>query len=132
MVEVRRNSAAVLAARKAVKAAAVTLKRQEVEGGTVTIAGVPIWIDPTSQGKLTAAAVAAGLDPTMSITWKGSDGTFYDLDAAAVIALAQGAMAFVQAAFAREGALLAEIVAAETAEALALIDITTGWPGEDT
>ncbi|KFI30414.1 prophage tail fimber assembly protein [Haematobacter massiliensis] len=132
MVEVRRNSAAVLAARKAVKSAAVTLRRQEVESGTATIAGVPIWIDATSQGKLTGAAIAAGLDPAMSLVWKGSDGEFYQLDAAAVITLAQGAMAFVQAAFAREGQLLAEITAAPDLDALSLIDIATGWPGQET
>ena len=60
MVEVRRNSAAVLAARKAVKSAAVTLRRQEVESGTATIAGVPIWIDATSP-KVTGTPAPATL-----------------------------------------------------------------------
>lgn len=128
---IRRDAAAVLAARKKGLAAAVTARRQQIEGGTAIVGGIPVWIDAESQGKLTGAALGASLDPAVTIHWKGSDGTFYTLTGPQVVALAQGAMAYVQAAFAREGDLLAQIAAASDLAALQSIDIAAGWPGEE-
>lgn len=92
---------------------AAAKKRQTVilSGTTIEVAGTQIqtWADPESQSALTALVVASMLNPTLTTAWKGRDGQFYTLNATGIGVLAQGVMAFVQAAFATETIVLAAI-----------------------
>ena len=85
--------------------------------------------DRTTQAKITAAYVKASADPGYAIAaWKFAPGLFAPLDAATIIAAADTMEAHVQACFANEAAITAQILAAETPEDLAAIDIEQGWP----
>jgi len=131
-VEVERLAAAAalagMADAKAARKAALADRRWRAETGGATVAGMEIPTDAATQAKLTAAAVAALIDPAYSVNWKVATGDFVALDHDQVIALAQGARAHVQGCFDREAALAAQIDAAATPEALAAIDIEAGWP----
>lgn len=91
-----------------------------LHAGTV-VAGIPIATDDTSQQRITGAALAASLDPNLTVQWKTSAG-FVALTATQVLAIAQAIRAHVQACFDREAALLAALEAEEA------YDIETGWP----
>lgn len=97
-------------------------------GTTVSVGGaaIPTWADADTQAALTALVVAAGINPGLTTTWRGRDGTFYPLDAAGVISLATGIMGFVQSAFAVE-ALAAEGASAGTIITRADVD-ALAWP----
>jgi hypothetical protein len=84
--------------------------------------------DETAQAKLTAAVVASVLDNAYQLQWKLADGSFALLDHAALIAAAQGVRTHVQACFDSEAALVQQIVAAADRDALAAVDIESGWP----
>ncbi|WP_454917419.1 DUF4376 domain-containing protein [Xanthobacter sediminis] len=103
-------------------------RRWRAETGGIVVGGLPLPTDERAQLKITGAAVAAERDPEMSITWKCTGGVWVTLTAAQVLALADAVRAHVQAAFDREATLAGAITAAETVEAVAAIDIETGWP----
>ena len=107
--------------------AALAAKRYAIETGGTTIAGVPVATDRESQGKLVAVRIVAKENPAYSVKWKTSAG-FVTLNAATIIAVADGVRAFVQAAFDREAALSSEIEAATTLAELDAIDLEAGWP----
>ena len=89
-------------------------RNQVIAGGcVVTVDGLAIasWADAQTQAALTAIAVAAAANPAFETTWKGRDGQFYEINAADVSVLSQGVLAFVQAAFATESAVVADIEA---------------------
>ena len=103
-------------------------KRWMVETGGTTIAGMPVPTDRDTQSKLIAARILAKEDPAYTIRWKLPTG-FTTLDAATLIAIADGVRAHVQAAFDREDVLTQAINAATTHADLDAIDINAGWPG---
>jgi hypothetical protein len=117
-----------LADRKTAALAALAARRWRAETSGVVVAGYAIRTDEQSQSKLTAAVVAATLDPDYVVRWKLSDGSFAVFNAATIIAVGQGVRAHVQACFDHEAALATEIVAAVDADALAAIDLDSGWP----
>lgn len=134
VVELRRNPTNELNRRKTDLSAEVLEIRRSVEGGRATVPlpdgrVIPVWADTVSQSKLTGAALGATLDSGFQMNWKGADGAFYTLTAAAVIALANGVRAHIQAAFDREATLNAEISAAQDLTELLAINIKDGWPG---
>lgn len=111
------------------KAYAATKRRDVVDGGcTVTVQGAPIavWADAASSGALTALVVAAGINPALTASWKGRDGAFHALNAAAISDLALGVMAFVQEAFETEADAVSGINGASITT-LAQID-ALNWP----
>lgn len=89
--------------------AAAQKKRRALEIGGVTIGGIPVYTDPESQAKLHAARTAAKEDANYTVKWKTSAGTFATLDAATIIALADGVRAHVQMCFVAEEAVAAKI-----------------------
>ncbi|WP_454914973.1 DUF4376 domain-containing protein [Xanthobacter sediminis] len=116
---------------EAVRADALTRladRRWRAETGGIVVGGLPLPTDERAQLKITGAAVAAERDPEMSITWKCDGGAWATLTAAQVLALADAVRAHVQACFDREATLAGAITAAETVEAVAAIDIESGWP----
>lgn len=112
------------------KAYAAAKRRDLANGSTsVDVGGgriIPVWTDPESRGSILGLVVAAGMDPNLTAEWKGADGVFYALDASEITALALGMMAYVQACFTTEAAVLAEIIA-ETITEFAEID-AADWP----
>ena len=81
--------------------------RKEV-GGTF-VNGKPVATDRESQGQITAAVSLAQVNPQVSLQWKYNDDTWGVLDAAGILALGQAVAAHVQACFAAEAALSADI-----------------------
>lgn len=120
--------APALAAEKARRLAALAERRRRAETSGATVGGMSFSTDETAQAKLTAAVVASVLDNAYQLQWKLADGSFALLDHAALIAAAQGVRAHVQACFDREAALVQQIAAAADRDALAAVDIESGWP----
>jgi hypothetical protein len=58
----------------------------KVTGGTVA-AGIPVTTDDRSRGLINSSRSAADADPNFTTKWYGSDGNFYDVDAAQMITL---------------------------------------------
>jgi hypothetical protein len=93
--------------------------------GGITLNGVTIFTDDVSQGRITGAALAVTLDPSLVIRWKTASGDFIELGAAQVVGIATAVRMHVQACFDHEEILLAAIAAAEDPET---VDLTQGWP----
>lgn len=102
---------------------AVKARRDQAISSGITISGVPIHTDETSQTRIMGAAVAAMLDPDYSVQWKAADGTFVMLTAVQVIGIASAVRAHVQACFDREAVLRTAVASGEP------YDIESGWPG---
>ena len=100
----------------------IKMRRDQAIGAGVTVAGIMVHTDETSQTRIMGATVAAMLDPDYSVQWKTADGTFVTLSAAQVIGIASAVRAHVQAAFDREAVLRAAVLANEP------YDIEAGWP----
>ena len=113
-----RAAAATAALRDRIKA-----RRDVAITGGLRLEGMAIATDDVSQKRLTAAALAALLDPDLVLQWKLPDGRFIPLQAAQVIAIAQAVRAHVQACFGHEAQLLAALAAGGPA------DPQIGWPG---
>ena len=97
--------------------------RDRALAGGVAFDGVRFHTDDSGQGRITAAALAAMLDPGAVVNWKTMDGGFVALEAGRILAIARGVRAHVQACFDREAALLAAL------ETGPVPDIESGWPG---
>lgn len=105
---------------------AITAKRWSVETAGITVNGVPIATDATTQAKLSGALQLVQDDDTIVIDWKSANGTWSRLNAAAVTAIARAVGLHVQACFTREKALHAAVDDAANRAALDLIDIEAG------
>jgi Domain of unknown function (DUF4376) len=104
-------------------------RRRLVDAGTeVAVTGqtIPAWTDAASQGAITALVVASQHNEALSVGWKGSDGNFYTINAAQMLELAFGMLAFVQSCFVAEAAVLAAIQGG-TITSFAEIDAAS-WP----
>ena len=86
----------------------------------IEVNGLRVQTDDLSQSRLTAAALAAQLDPGATVRWKLATGAFVELTAPQIIALALAVRAHVQACFDREADLAAQIRAAADPAAVAL------------
>lgn len=124
-----------LADRKAAMKAAITAKRWAVETAGITVSGSAIATDAATQAKLSGALQLVQDDDTVVIDWKGADGTWVQLNAAAVTAIAVAVGTHVQACFTREKELHAAVDNVATGAVLDLIDIEAGstngsgaWP----
>lgn len=104
--------------------------RWQKETSGITFAEAPFATDATSQTKYLSAALAAQMDPALSLMWKAKDGRFVRLGAAEIAQLAAAVRAHVQACFDREAELRAAIEAADTPDAVKAVVINTGWPNE--
>lgn len=101
-----------LAEAKTAKIAELAQARWEQETGGLTLpTGAVIKTDRESQGLLTAAAVMAKFDPTMTVEWKAATG-WIDLDADTVIQLAGAVREHVQKAFSKERDLAEQVAIA--------------------
>ena len=101
---------------------AIKARRNQAINSGITVAGVPVATDDLSQSRVGSAALAATIDASTKVKWKGSDGGFVTLDAPTIIAIAQAVRAHVQACFDREAELLTSLDADDP------YDIDAGWP----
>lgn len=93
-----------------------------------TYDGVVTQADPAI-AVITAAVVGRqAFNITAPQTWKLADGEFRQFDTPELLAFGGAVQAHIQACFDNEAALTAAIVAAETPEALAEINLEQGWP----
>lgn len=99
----------------------IKARRDQAMRAGITVGGITVATDDTSQQRVTGAALAAMLDPGYTVQWKAGSG-FVTLTAPQVIGIAQAIRAHVQACFDREAALLAALVAGGA------VDIEAGWP----
>ena len=100
--------------------AALKSARDAAVDSGITVDGMQVQTDDLSQSRLTAAALAAQLDPGATVRWKLATGAFVELTAPQIIALALAVRAHVQACFDREADLAAQIRAAADPAAVAL------------
>jgi hypothetical protein len=101
----------------------------------VRFGGVEFASDDTAATRLTAAITARQTAQTLGLEaadatagWEAKDGTMVPMTLSDLRGLLLAGVAKTQAAFDRQAQLTAEIKAAATPEALASIDLDTGWP----
>lgn len=103
--------------------AQVAAHRYQAETAGITLNDMTQLTDRDSQSRLTAAALAAMIDPAYHCQWKTPAG-FVDLNAQQLIDLARAMRAHVQACFDREAELLAHLEAGTFTESM----LDEGWP----
>jgi hypothetical protein len=112
-------AAAMPPTKESLKALIANRRWEEETKGTVVDFGagrtLPIMTDATSQSKLTGLLVIASAQP-VAVKWKGSDGSFLEINNADVLVMAGTVFAYVQACFMREAALLDLLVATNDTE----------------
>lgn len=105
------------------QAEVIATRRYAAEISGITYAGMRIETDDRSKLLINGAALEAMLDPHYVTQWK-SAGTFFELNATQVLAIARAVRAHVQACFNREAELL-EALGKGSLEPTA---IEQGWP----
>lgn len=121
--KVQDNSFVDLDARKKRKLAEMATARYVEETVGITVSGAEIKTDRESQSLITGAALQATQNSDYTTPWKCSNG-FVTLTAAQILAIAQAVRAHVEAAFAKEATVDAQIEVATTeAELDAIV-----WP----
>lgn len=101
---------------------ALKARRDLVMESGLTINGVHVQTDDLSQQRLTAAALAAQLDPASTVRWKTADGSFVTLNSSQIIAIAMAVRAHVQSCFDREAELAEQIKDSENPGSISLDD----------
>ncbi|CAI8793905.1 hypothetical protein EMIT0P12_20050 [Pseudomonas sp. IT-P12] len=104
--------------------AAIAARRFDAEVAGITVAGVPVYTDRTTQNKLTAAAFRALRNPEYTVDWKCTNGSFITLNAEQITAIADAVGDYVQACYTREGELVAAFNDGTYTEAM----LEEGWP----
>ena len=108
IIKIKANPVTVDQALAALKAA-----RDAAIARGIEVEGLHVQADDLSQSRLTAAALAAQLDPGATVRWKLATGAFVELTAPQIIALALAVRAHVQGCFDREAELAARIKTAD-------------------
>lgn len=101
-------------------------KRFSVETGGIAVGGVTIRTDRESQATVNGAYAATLMDPNFSTTWKNADGSWSELSAAQIVAVASAVKDHVAASFAAEKAA-DDAIDAGTITSFAQID-AAAWP----
>jgi hypothetical protein len=100
--------------------------RQSAEARGVTLGGVTIATDRQSQAMVTGALLMMrSQGAPKAVQWKTKNGTFAPIGLSELELAAQAIFAHIEACFAREAELLAELDAAEDPRS---VDIYSGWP----
>lgn len=100
----------------------VKARRDKALNAGTTIDKMSVATDDLTQQRITSAALAATLNPEISVQWKMPDDTFVTLDSTQILGIAQGIRSHVQACFDREAELLAALNAGED------YNLDAGWP----
>lgn len=88
-------------------------KRWDREVGGVSVGGVAVATDDRSKMMVLGARMAAVADPGFTTRWKTLEGAFVDLSSAQIVAISDAVLAHVDACFALEATVLADIAAGE-------------------
>ena len=80
-------------------------QRWTLAQGGITLNGMPMATDDATRQTITSAVVLAQTDPTVTIQWKGQDGTFVTLNATQIVAIGQAIAGFVQVCFSTESTI---------------------------
>lgn len=83
-------------------------KRWRKEVGGIVVGGVPVATDDRSKLLIAGARIKADANPEFTTKWK-TDGGFVLIDAATIIAVSDAVLAHVDACFAMEDEVIAEI-----------------------
>lgn len=86
-------------------------KRWEKEVGGITVNGAPVATDDRSKLMIVGARIKADTDPSFTTQWKGPDGSFIALNAAAIITISDAVLEHVNNCFAIEDQVLSDITA---------------------
>ena len=110
-----------LARAKEAKARELSWRRDKAIDGGMEFNGLHLATDAESRGFITGAAVQAQIDPDYTCNWKAG-GQFVTLDAPEILAAAVAMRKHVQEQFDKEAALLAQVDAAETVDAVKAVN----------
>lgn len=103
--------------------------RYNHEVGGITVSGAVIKTDRESQATITGAYSRAQADSTTTVAWKADNG-FVELDCASIIGFGDAVFDHVQACFAYERVLEAQVSAAQTWQDIMAVDLEAGWPND--
>ncbi len=112
---------------KANKIQTLAAYRYEKETSGITVNGVTISTDRTSQSMLNGAQTYFTMFPSATIDWKGESG-WTQVDQATALAIAQAVGSHVQACFTNERSHAEAITALTSSTDIDAYDFTTGWP----
>lgn len=102
-------------------------RRYLAETGGLSVGGISVYTDRTTQNKLTAAAFRAQRSPGYTVDWKLLDGSFITLDANFILFIADTVGDYVQACYTREGVLSAMLAAGTYTDSM----LDEGWPSNE-
>lgn len=80
-------------------------RRFAAETAGISVGGISVYTDRTTQNKLTAAAFRATRDTNYTVDWKCIDGSFITLTSELILHVADVVGDYVQACYTREGVL---------------------------
>ena len=106
---------------KSAAKAAAAQRRWEIEMDGVSFCGGILATDDRSKLLLSDAATKARGDPTFTVKWKLSDGSWATLDAPTILAAYDAVFTWVSQCFAQEAALDGQIDASADADAVAAL-----------
>jgi len=104
--------------------ASIARRRFQAETAGITVNGMKVYTDRTTQMKLTAATLRAVRDTEYVVDWKTISGDFVTMNSQQIIALSDVVGDYVQECYTREG----EIVAAFNRDEFTDDMLETGWP----
>lgn len=106
---------------------AISDRRYIAEISGVTVGGISVYSDRTTQNKLTAVAVRAMRNPDYTVFWKTLDGSFVNLTAPLILFIADTVGDYVQACYTREGVLSMAVADGTYTDAM----LEQGWPSRE-
>lgn len=110
------------------KIASLKQLRDEYLYGGISYANTVFQTDDLTQQRMTGAALAVTVDPTIVINWKTNDGSFLEMSSSDIISVATLIRLHIQACFNNEMTLKEQIENANTTNDIQSIDIQSGWP----
>lgn len=106
---------------------AIADRRYKAEIAGITVGGVAVYTDRTTQNKLTATAFRASRDPNYTVDWKTLDGSFVTLTADLILYVADAVGDYVQACYTREGILGYMLTNGTYTDSM----LEEGWPARE-
>jgi hypothetical protein len=107
--------------------ATIASKRWLAETAGISVNGLSVYTDRTTQMKLTAATLRATRDPDYTVDWKTTSGTFINMTADQIITIGDVIGDYVQACYTREG----EIMSALNDNMFTDNMLDEGWPARE-
>lgn len=105
----------------------VANRRFTAEVAGLTVGGISVFTDRTTQNKLTAVALRAYRSPEYTVNWKTTDGSFVNLNADLILFIADTVCDYVQECYAREGMLNYAIATGTYTDDM----LEQGWPDRE-